>query len=417
MAGTFSNRKKLILLASAVEQKLDYIKNADHLFPESDLKGKKYGMAVHGYLPDAGSTSRGLVAHPDKAHQVEVTAYLDNLNTAAECDLWDTLVNIEDFNKEMVEKRAEKLAMDVQKIIIDSNVFLSNQAVVATSIGYDLLSDASAALGELRVGGDLVGFQTPTVLAKIARTGANLFLPSDIQKDIYEDASVGRYAKASHVELPGLPIVDTTGSDQAPTVSATVVKDASNNIIGIKPITSITGSGSGTVKAGIPYKVSGLKIVDEGGIETNQDYIIIPTTERQYDADDNASDVTYIPAIRVTASGKGYGNPNAHMSATAIGNALSDTTVTLTLTPLLTANKHYQVGQIRRVKALSFDAQKFDNLPAAKQDNVGAGEFITLKMQSAPQLLNGVEYFRIDLPFVAKIFEPRQSVTTYLLLD
>lgn len=417
MAGTFSNRKKLILLASAVEQKLDYIKNADHLFPESDLKGKKYGMAVHGYLPDAGSTSRGLVAHPDKAHQVEVTAYLDNLNTSAECDLWDTLVNIEDFNKEMVEKRAEKLAMDVQKIIIDSNVFLSNQAVVATSIGYDLLSDASAALGELRVGGDLVGFQTPTVLAKIARTGANLFLPSDIQKDIYEDASVGRYAKASHVELPGLPIIDTTGSDQAPTVSATVVKDASNNIIGIKPITSITGSGSGTVKAGIPYKVSGLKIVDEGGIETNQDYIIIPTTERQYDADGNASDVTYIPDIRVTASGKGYGNPNAHMSATAIGNALSDTTVTLTLTPLLTANKHYQVGQIRRVKALSFDAQKFDNLPAAKQDNVGAGEFITLKMQSAPQLLNGVEYFRIDLPFVAKIFEPRQSVTTYLLLD
>ena len=340
MAGTFSNRKKLILLASAVEQKLDYIKNADHLFPESDLKGKKYGMAVHGYLPDAGSTSRGLVAHPDKAHQVEVTAYLDNLNTSAECDLWDTLVNIEDFNKEMVEKRAEKLAMDVQKIIIDSNVFLSNQAVVATSIGYDLLSDASAALGELRVGGDLVGFQTPTVLAKIARTGANLFLPSDIQKDIYEDASVGRYAKASHVELPGLPIIDTTGSDQAPTVSATVVKDASNNIIGIKPITSITGSGSGTVKAGIPYKVSGLKIVDEGGIETNQDYIIIPTTERQYDADGNASDVTYIPDIRVTASGKGYGNPNAHMSATAIGNALSDTTVTLTLTPLLTANKY-----------------------------------------------------------------------------
>ena len=417
MAGTFSNRKKLILLASAVEQKLDYIKNADHLFPESELRGKKYGMAVHGYLPDAGSTSRGLVAHPDKAHQVEVTAYLDNLNTAAECDLWDTLVNIEDFNQEMVEKRYEKLAMDAQKIIIDQNVFLSAQAVVATSVGYDMLSDASAALGELRVGGDLVDFQTPTLLAKIGRTGANLFLPSDIQKEIYEEASVGRYAKASHVELPGLPIVDTTGSDQAPTMSATVVKDASNNVIGIKPFTALTGSGTGSIKAGIPYKVSGLKIVDECGIETNQDYIIIPTTERVYDSDGNASDVTYIPEIRVTASGKAYGNPNAHMAASSISSALSGTTVTFTLTPLLKTTTRYQVGQLRRVKALTFDAQKFDNLPAAKQDNVGTGEFITLKMQSAPQLLNGVEYFRIDMPFVAKIMENRQSVTTYLELS
>ena len=119
----------------------------------------------------------------------------------------------------------------------------------------------------------------------------------------------------------------------------------------------------------------------------------------------------------MTASGKAYGNPNAHMAASSISSALSGTTVTFTLTPLLKTTTRYQVGQLRRVKALTFDAQKFDNLPAAKQDNVGAGEFITLKMQSAPQLLNGVEYFRIDLPFVAKIMENRQSVTTYLELS
>mgnify|MGYP003530462262 CR=1 FL=1 len=109
MAGTFSNRKKLILLANAIEQNLDYIKQSDSLFKENEIRGRKYGMAVHGYLPDAGSTNRGLVAVPDKAHQVEVTAWMDNYNTAAEVDMWDRLVNIEDFNKEMVEKRAKKL--------------------------------------------------------------------------------------------------------------------------------------------------------------------------------------------------------------------------------------------------------------------------------------------------------------------
>lgn len=416
MAGTFSNRKKLILLANAIEQNLDYIKQSDHLFKEGELRGRKYGMAVHGYLPDAGSTNRGLVAVPDKAHQVEVTAWMDNFNTAAEVDLWDTLVNIEDFNKEMVDKRAKKLARDVQKQIIKQNAYRSAQAVVATSVGYDMLSDASAALDELSVTGERVDFQTPTLLAKIGRTGANLFLPSEIQKEIYEDASIGMYANASHVNMPCMPILDTTGMGTSVTISADVVKDASNNIIGVKPISTAT-AGSGTLFAGLAYKVSGLKVVDEGGVETDQDYVIIVNTERVYDADGNASDVTYIPQIRITASGKGYGNPNAHMSATDIGSATVGTTVTLSLTPLLTASKHYQVGQLRNAKALSFDAQTFENLPAAKQENVGAGELITLKMQSAPAILNGVEYFRIDMPFVTKIFEPRQSVTTYLLLD
>jgi hypothetical protein len=416
MAGTFSNRKKLILLANAIEQNLDYIKQSDSLFKESEIRGRKYGMAVHGYLPDAGSTHRGLVAVPDKAHQVEVTAWMDNFNTAAEVDMWDRLVNIEDFNKEMVEKRAKKLARDAQKSIIEQNAFLSAQAVVATSIGYDMLSDASAALDELSVTGDRVDYQTPTLLAKIGRTGANLFLPSDIQKEIYEDASIGMYANASHVNMPGMPILDTTGMGTSVTISADVVKDASNNIIGIKPISTAT-AGSGSLFAGLAYKVNGLKVVDEGGVETNQDYVIIVNKERVYDSEGTPSDVTYIPQIRITASGKGYGNPNAHMSAAAIGSATVGTTVTLSLTPLLTASKHYQVGQLRNAKALSFDAQKFDDLPAAKQENVGAGEFITLKMQSAPVILNGVEYFRIDLPYVSKIFEPRQSVTTYLLLD
>jgi hypothetical protein len=416
MAGTFSNRKKLILLANAIEQNLDYIKQSDSLFKESEIRGRKYGMAVHGYLPDAGSTHRGLVAVPDKAHQVEVTAWMDNYNTAAEVDMWDRLVNIEDFNKEMVEKRAKKLARDAQKSIIEQNVYLSAQAVVATSVGYDMLSDASAALDELSVTGDRVDYQTPTLLAKIGRTGANLFLPSDIQKEIYEDASIGMYANASHVNMPGMPILDTTGMGTSVTISADVVKDASNNIIGVKPISTAT-AGSGTLFAGLAYKVNGLKVVDEGGVETNQDYVIIVNKERVYDSEGTPSDVTYIPQIRITASGKGYGNPNAHMSAAAIDSATTGSIVTLSLTPLLTASKHYQVGQLRNAKALSFDAQKFDDLPAAKQENVGAGEFITLKMQSAPVILNGVEYFRIDLPYVSKIFEPRQSVTTYLLLD
>lgn len=421
MAGTFTNRKKLIMLASAVAEKMPYIKNATSLFSEGEIARKKYGHAMHGYLPDAGSVSAGLVAHPDKAHQVEITAYIDNFNTAAEVDLWDELLNIEDFKKEIVDKKAGKLAREVQKSIMKQNMFRSNQVIVKSAFGFDLLSEANSALEELNVDGDKVDFQSPTGFGKIANSGLAKFIPSEKMNDIYEDSYLGQYAGAACVNLPGCPIIDTTGMDAAPTITAKVVKDASNNIIGIKPFKAITGSGTGSVIAGVPYKLSGLKIVDEGGIETDQDYVVIPVSEVVYGEDANGdivrSEVVTIPEIRVTATGKAYGNPNAHIAASAISAALSGDDVTFTLSAVLTASKQYQVGQVRTVKSLSWDQYRFQDLPAAKQENVGTYDGVmTLKMQSAPEVLNGVAFFRIDLPFCSKLWEPRQSVTTYVEL-
>lgn len=418
MAGKFTTRKKLIMLSAAIMENMNYLKESDDLFPQSEMEGKKYGMSVHGYLPDAGSVSQGLVAHPDKAHQVEVTAWLDNYNTAAETDMWDEIENIEDFKKEMVDKRAKKLAREVQLAVIRENVFRSAQVVVTSSVGYDLLGDASSALDELSIVGERVDFQTPKTFSKIARTGANLFLPSDIQKELYEDASLGTYNEAACVKLPGLPILDTTGMAASLTVSGTVKKDASNNVLGVSQITTVTGV-SGDVIPGVPYTVSGLKVVDEGGVETEQPYVVIPVSEVYYDEDGARQTRTVIPGLRISATGKSWGNPNAHMAAASISSATVGTTTTLTLTPVsgITAGKKYQVGQVRNKKALSFSGQKFKNLPAAKQDNVGVYENVSLKMQSAPEIINGVSYFRIDMPFVARIFDNRQSVTTYLQLD
>ena len=416
MAGNFVTRKALRLLAASMAEKMPYISNAESLFPQEEMKGKKYGMAVHGYLPDAGSVYDGIVATPDKAHQVEITAYVHNKGTAVEVDLWDEFTNIDDFRKEIVDKRSQKLAREVQLGIMGENVFRSCQVAVATSAGLPLLGEASAKLDELSVDGERVDFQTPTVFDAIGNTTLKNFLPSERMKEIYEDRALGTYHTVGQVQLPGLEILDTTGMDAAPTISAAVVKDASNNVIGLKPITSATGSGTGSLIKGVPYAVSGLKIVDEGGVETAQDYVVIINEETRYDADGNKEVVTYVPELRVTVSGKAYGNPNAHIDATTLAAAIDDGVATFTLTPLLTASKKYQVGQARTIKGLTFDQYRFGSLPAAQQDNVGTYENITLKMQSAPQLIDGVNCFRIDFPFCAKQWEIRQSVTTYLLL-
>ena len=216
MAGTFSTRKALRLLAASVAEKMPYISNAESLFPQSEMKGKKYGMAVHGYLPDAGSVSDGLVAHPDKAHQVEVTAYVKNKNTAVEVDLWDEFTNIEDFKKEIVDKRSGKLAREVQLDIMGENVFRSAQAVVTNTANLALLGEAAAKLDELSVDGDKVSFQTPTVCSTIGDASLKNFLPSATMDKIYGDRNLGTYHTAAQVELTGLPILNTTGADAAP---------------------------------------------------------------------------------------------------------------------------------------------------------------------------------------------------------
>jgi hypothetical protein len=348
---------------------------------------------------------------------VEVSCYIKNKNTAVEYDMFDEILNIEDFKKEIVDKRAGKLAREVQLDVMGENVFRSCQAYVASAPSFAMLSNAAAMLDELSVAGDRVDFQVPTLLSTIAESGLAKYIPSDRMAKIYDESYLGQYGTAAQVQLPGLPIVDTTGMDAAPTISAEVVKDASNNVIGLKPIDTITGSGTGTVKVGIPYKVSGLKIVDASGIETNQDYVLILNKETRFDADGNASVVTYLPQLRVTVDGKAYGNPNAHIDATTLAAAIADGVATLTLTPMLTASKHYQVGQVRTVTSLSWDQYRFEDLPAAKQDTVGTFENITLKMQSAPEVLNGVAYLRLDLPYASKLMLPWESVSTYTLLD
>ena len=417
---SFTNRKKLVMLAAAIYEKMPYLKNADSLFPEESMRGRKYGMAVHGYLADPGTVKDGLVASPDKIHEVEVTAFMKNKNTAVEWDLWDELENIEDFKKEITDKRAGKLARETQLSILKENVFRSCQASVFSTAGFGVLTDASSKIDELAVDGDLVTFLRPTLHGKIAEGGLSKFIPTEKMTEIYEDKYLGQYAGSAQVELAGMPVLNTTGADAAPTITAAVVKDAGGNIIGLKPTETITGSGTGSLIPGVPYTVSGLKIVDESGIETEQDYVLIVNKETRFDAEGNASDVIYVPEIRITAQGKGYGNPNAWMTQAAL-TALADggTSVTLELGVMdgITVGKSYDIGQCRTIKALSFDQYRFANLPAAKTENVGTFENITVKCQSGPNIINGVAVMRIDMPHVAKVFEPRRSCTIYVQRD
>ena len=322
--------------------------------------------------------------------------------TAVEVDLWDKFVNVEDFAKTVIKPRALKLAREIDKTVINDTVFKSFQTVVKTgSVGPDLLSEAATALEELSIAGTFVEFQKPTIYGSISNDIKGHWYYEDAMKDLFRKKYFGEFGGASQVACPLLPVAKMTANmDTAPTVTLTAITDSNSNVIGYEPFDQLTTSGSGaTFDVGAVYKISGLKIVDPSGMETEQEL-----TVKVLDAQG------HIPEVRITVGGKGCNNPNAWV-ASAFGST------TQTFSAVLTAGKNYQVGICRLDDSVCYDAYKFADLPSGRMGNVGVDGVTVMKMMAFGNGKQGTEMTRIDSPFVDDIFEPRLACTTYLQLN
>lgn len=414
---TFTNRRKLELLATALRDNMPYVRASKQEFPQSELKGKKFGASVHTYLADPGSVQDGIVADPDTITEVELTAIMANKNTSVETDMWENFVDVEDYAKQVLKPKGLKLARTIEKDVIDQNVYASVQAVVQPKVGgasvFDtgIIGDASSALGELAVAGRLVCFQSPSLLGKISRGLQRNFLPDDIMKDIYKSRYLGECENSAVIEQPLMPkITMTANMDTAPTITFTVANtDASSNPLNYEPVSTITVSGAGkTLEEGAAYEIPGVYVVDQSGMRTNQPFVVIYHKEITGVSHGQATYGFKIPEIRLAVGDqKGAGNPNAWTPAPLAS-------LTVSLTPLLGAGKSYLVGQTRLDDALVFDSYTFDDLPSSRTENVGVDGPIALKCMEFGDGKNGVQLTRIDAPYLSKIWDPRLSVTTYV---
>lgn len=413
----FTNRKKLDLLATALRDNMPYVRSSKQEFPQSELKGKKFGASVHTYLADPGSVQDGIVADPDTITEVELTAIMANKNTSVETDMWENFVDVEDYSKQVLKPKGLKLARSIEKDVIDQNVYASVQAVVQPKVGgasvFDtgIIGDASAALGELAVAGRLVCFQSPTLLGKVSRGLQRNFLPDDIMKDIYKNRYLGECENSSVIEQPLMPkITMSANMDTAPTITFTVANtDASNNPLNYEPVSTLVSSGgSATLEEGAAYVIPNVFVVDQSGMRTNQPFVVIYHKEITGVSHGQATYGFKIPEIRLAVGDqKGAGNPNA-WTAAPLAN------LTVALTPLLGASKSYLVGQTRLDDALVFDSYTFDDLPSSRTENVGVDGPISLKCMEFGDGKNGIQMTRIDAPYLSKIWDPRLSVTTYV---
>lgn len=388
---SFSNNKKVQLIARACADEMDYIKASKSYMSQNDFKGKKFGRDYKIYIPDPGKVIDGIVADPDTVEEIEFNVRLENKNNSCELNAWNALGDIDSFTDEIADPRGTALARSVQKSVVLANAYRSAQAVVADSPSFGVLSDASAALLELAVNSEVVSFQSPTVFGKVAASGLAHFIPAQEARDIYTKNYLGEYAGASQIGLAVLPTLTTPATMPVPAVTLTAVADADGNTVGFEPVDSVTGTG---LVAGLAYKAEGLKVVDPTGIETDQDYVVIVQ-----DADGA------IPELRVTVAGKASGNPNAWVA---------EGVTSVTLTPILEASKSYYVGQVRTHDALAYDDYKFEDLPGSENEAVATEGAVTVKMSQYGDGKTLTKLVRLDLPYAAGIPDARYSVTTYI---
>lgn len=413
----FTNRKKLDLLATAIRDNMPYVRASKQEFPQSELKGKKFGASVHTFLADPGTVQDGIIADPDTITEVELTAIMANKNTSVETDMWENFVDVEDFSKEVLKPKGLKLARTIEKDVIDQNVYASVQAVVQPKVGgasvFDtgIIGDASSALGELAVAGRLVCFQSPSLLGKISRGLQRNFLPDDIMKDIFKSRYLGECENSSVIEQPLMPkITMPANMDTAPTITFTVANtDSSSNALNYEPVSTITVSDGGkALVEGAAYQIPNVFVVDQSGMRSAQPFVVIYHKEINGVSHGQATYGFKIPEIRLAVGDqKGAGNPNAWTPAPL-------TNLTVTLTPLLTAGSSYLVGQTRLDDALIVDSYAFEDLPSSRTENVGVDGPITLKCMEFGDGKNGLRLTRIDAPYLSKIWDERLSVTTYV---
>ena len=394
-AGKFANNTKVQLVAAAVADELDYIKASVSKMPQSEFKGKKYGKTYNLYIPDVGTVKEGLEASPDDIVEVPTEIRLNNFNTSCTLDAWNELGDVEAFADEIAKPRGQHLARQMAKSIIENNVFKNMQAVVSNAPGFGVLSDASAALNELAVGGEVVSFMHPTVMGKIAASGLANFIPGTEAKELYGKNYLGQYAGAEQIQCALLPTVTIKNAPTA-TITLTAVKDGESNTIGFETVNEITGT---NLVPGAVFTTGGdLKIVDQSGIETEQEVKII-VTEASSDGQTGK-----ISPLRISVAGKNTGNPNAWMKAGV---------ETLTLTSALEAGT-YWVGQVRTRDALAYDSYKFENLPGSENEDVATVGGVTVKMSTYGDGTNLTKLVRLDTPHAAGIWEPRSCVAVYI---
>ena len=388
MANEFSNNAKTKIIAQEIVNEMPYLKKAKSYIPQEQMVGKKYGNTYTVYIPDPGKARiakasdgrNGLSAQVDEIKEVRYPIACEAGMSDVMLDEWEKFGDIESFTDEIALPHARNLAQTIEKYAVEKTVFDASQAVV----GKATLSTIAEANGKLKKAGNAgskVTYIDGVIGNKIAANAAGQIKNDAIVNDLYKDAAIGKFASIPVVECNYMPKV--VGSSAASFTVAVTTGDK-----GFDPIVSGTLVGA----AGTPFKATGLKLVDKNGIQTNEDYVVIPKADGS------------IPELRVEFEGMNNGNANAWVPTG---------TSSLTFTTMLEDGKTYDVVQSRTTDAIAYDDYRFGNIPSCDLETTKK-EALTLQTYKFGNGETLTTLVRLVAPFAIGCPEARSCVLSYM---
>lgn len=388
MANEFSNNAKTKIIAQEVANEMPYLRKAKSYIPQEQMVGKKYGNEYTVYIPDPGKARiakasdgrAGLAANVEEIKEVRYPIACEAGLSDVELDEWEKCGDIESFTDQIAIPHARNISQTIEKYAVDKTIFDASQAVVGTQ-SLATIAKANGLLKKAGNAGSKVTYIDGVIGNEIAAQAAGQIKNDAVVNDLYKDAAIGKFASIPVVECNYMPKI--TGSSAASFTVSVTTGDK-----GFEPITSGTLVGA----AGTPFKAEGLKLVDKNGIQTNEDYVVIPKADGS------------IPELRIEYEGKNNGNANAWVPTG---------TTTLNFKTMLEDGKTYNVVQSRTTDAIAYDNYKFGNIPSCEME-IEKKDAITLQTYKWGNGETLTTLVRIVAPFAVGLPEPRSSVLAYM---
>lgn len=388
-----NERTELVLIRSA--EAAPYLTVGAKSYLGDQLEGKRNGQTYQFVIRDAGEYVTGIDISTNGASHIKERAVpftVQEGNIAIETSFL-TRASI-DWDKEIAQPNAEKLAKGLVKDVMDADLGKQNTAFVGQ--GWLPLFKASNFLESISSESQYAFFDP--MIHSIARASGKAYEPAGEVEPIYRKGLKGTIGEAEVRSQQGFKVVEISETLADELSSATV----SGYVPGVDGFDSITlNNVTETIPAGTPLFIAGVKACDLIGEATSAPKAFIAV-------EDGAAGVVKVRHVDFTGSGT-----KEAVKADGSNVALADFGNAKLVNPISAGT--YFTGIIRLNGA--FEADTMKNLDWSNADSrVSTPNGITMHTARAVDVLKGTNVTRYTIAGVWGITDPR-AVTYVCIKD
>jgi hypothetical protein len=211
-----------------------------------------------------------------KVYSIKVPVTVNYKTSPVELHQLDHMLNLKDYDTQVVKPRISLLASKVNEEAIGTSVLAASGNVVVDSpdsASFKMLAAAVAQVRKAKMDGRIAGVLSHDVQAAIAGTGTNMFSANNSLGDSLYAGKINMFAGADWIQSADTPLLENPQAIAGARLAAPIAN-------GAKAI-SITFASSGTLKKYTPFTITGVNNVNSQGrnLATPRTFVVSEDTE------------------------------------------------------------------------------------------------------------------------------------------